>query len=74
MEDIMNTKTITISLNDYENTYDNVSDVGEIIAGFIEETEVLCETNSPACECYDSGEELLFEEPFDEFVFEPSVD
>ena len=63
----MNTKTITISLNDYENTYDNVSDVGEIIAGFIEETEVLCETNSPACGYYDSGDKLLFE------VMEPII-
>ena len=36
MESIMNTEVITISLNDYENTYDNVSDVGEIIASFIE--------------------------------------
>jgi len=36
MEDVLNKKMTTISLNDYENTYDNVSDVGEIIASFIE--------------------------------------
>ena len=41
----MNTKMINISLNNYKNTYENVTDIGETIAGFIDESGVLCETD-----------------------------
>ena len=63
----MNTKTITISLNKYENTYDNVNDVGEVVTAFIEESEVLCYTNCPACGYFESIDDLLFE------VMEPII-
>ena len=67
MEVVMNTKTITISLNKYENTYDNVNDVGEVVTAFIEESEVLCYTNCPACGYFESIDDLLFE------VMEPII-
>jgi hypothetical protein len=60
-------KTITVSLIDHKNTYNDVEDIGETISCFIDEAEVLCETNSPACGYYDSGDELLFE------VMEPII-
>ena len=59
--------SITMSFNDYENTYGNVIDIGESIACFIDETGILHETNSPACGYYESGDDVLFE------VMEPII-
>lgn len=58
---------IEISLNDYKTTYNTIGDIGENIARFIDEAEVLCETNSPACGYYESSNEILIE------VMEPII-
>lgn len=63
----MNAKKITISLNDYENTYEIFSDIGEIVAIFIEEAEVLSAKHSLACGYYENGYDLLLD------VMEPII-
>ena len=58
---------IEISLKDYKTTYNAIGDIGEMIARFIDEAELLCETNSPACGYYESSNEILIE------VMEPII-